>query len=379
MLNHIQMLTETEDGMEIELPDDSIHRHWLYGFIARHPQLKISKGSTLEHDRRSSCTPTAINEYFDVLEELMAKNDYPPSMIANFDETMIDSSKSRPKVVTNKECKIAYSAENDALPHITLGVTIFADGSHAKTLVIYPNVYLPTEVDESSLSQEKNLVYAGQEKGWINSQIFEEYCQKVIINEFADRAARFPPNQRRLLLLDGHSSRANPDLLELLNSKGIDVLTFVSHSSHVLQPLDLLVFGEFKKQLRAGSSALRRLTLPEKRAWMLSNAKKAMHMSFFEEYVKTSFAKAGVFPLNRAHVLKHPGIGVALADSPESPSKTLRKKRNAVDINCRVISSDTTIAELRARPERSKSPSAKNNKQRKLQEDTVPHSPVADI
>jgi hypothetical protein len=374
------MLAETEDGMEIELPADSIHRHWLYGFVARHPQLKIGKGSTLEHDRRNSCTPTAINEYFDVLEELMAKNEYPPSMIANFDETMIDSSKSRPKVVTSKECKIAYSAENDALPHITLGVTIFADGSHAKTLVIYPNVYLPAEVDESSLAQEKNLLYAGQEKGWINSQIFEEYCRKVIINEFASRAEHFPPNQRGLLLLDGHSSRANPDLLELLKSKGVDVLTFVSHSSHVLQPLDVLVFGEFKKQLRAGSSALRRLTLPEKRVWMLSNAKKALHMSFFEDYVKKSFTKAGVFPLNRAHVLKHPGIGVALADSPESPTKSSRKKRNAVDINCRVITSDEAIAELRARPEKmKKSSSTKSNKQRKIQEDSVPHSQLDDI
>lgn len=92
----------------------------------------------MESDRTKYVTPTTIGNFFDKLEELNEVGKYSSTMIANFDETMIQCTAQRLVVVGHADAEALYSTQPTEMPHITLGVCVFADGSHAPYLVIYP-------------------------------------------------------------------------------------------------------------------------------------------------------------------------------------------------------------------------------------------------
>lgn len=57
-----------------------------------------------------------------------------------------------------------------------------------------------------------------------------------------------PSNEHRVLLvLDNHSSHLYMETLNLAKENGIVMLSFPPHCSHKVQPLDVSVFGHFKK------------------------------------------------------------------------------------------------------------------------------------
>jgi hypothetical protein len=49
-----------------------------------------------------------------------------------------------------------------------------------------------------------------------------------------------------LLLCDGHCSHVSLDVISFARSNGITILKFPSHTTHVLQPLDVSVFTPLK-------------------------------------------------------------------------------------------------------------------------------------
>ena len=58
-----------------------------------------------------------------------------------------------------------------------------------------------------------------------------------------------------LLILDNHSSHLNFETLNLAKENGIVMLYFQPHCSHKLHPLDVSVFGPFKKYLSGAQDA----------------------------------------------------------------------------------------------------------------------------
>ena len=49
-----------------------------------------------------------------------------------------------------------------------------------------------------------------------------------------------------MLFLDGHGSHISFDLIELARSNNVDLFRLPAHTSHIMQPMDLGVFGPFK-------------------------------------------------------------------------------------------------------------------------------------
>ena len=146
---------------------------------------------------------------------------------------------------------------------MTILPTIFANGDHARTLLIYPSKNLPKELSLEDIVNDPEYVITGRSGGWIDKEIFAQYCEMVVIPFFnQQRLTHNTPNARGLYLLDGHSSRWNVDLMRKFNQNNIDVLTLVSHTSHICQPLDAIVFGVFKsillKELRTQLRAARK-------------------------------------------------------------------------------------------------------------------------
>ena len=57
-------------------------------------------------------------------------------------------------------------------------------------------------------------------------------------------------NQHLLLVMDGYGSHVQFRTLQLFKEINIFVIALPSHTSHVLQPLDVTIFGPYKSYLQ---------------------------------------------------------------------------------------------------------------------------------
>jgi hypothetical protein len=98
------------------------------------------------------------------------------------------------------------------------------------------------------LSDEKwdGAHYNCSVSGWMNSEIFNSWFNEFFIPEAnANRPDGY--DGPIFLILDGHTSHTNIDLIATAHQNNVVLLCLPSHSSHILQPLDINIFGSLKK------------------------------------------------------------------------------------------------------------------------------------
>ena len=86
--------------------------------------------------------------------------------------------------------------------------------------------------------------YGLSPKGWVDTEVFHGWFEK----HFLKYAVSPRP---LLLLLDGHSSHYQLDLLKLARQNKVEVFCLPPHTSHVSQPLDVGVYSPLKSHWRA--------------------------------------------------------------------------------------------------------------------------------
>ena len=106
------------------------------------------------------------------------------------------------------------------------------------------------------------------------------YIETIFIPSVQSRRRQFELYDRwALLLVDWHSSRANPDLMQLCLESGIQVRSFVSHSSHMCQVLDRGIFRAFKTSITSMKSRKSYKKPVEWRREMMGHAVTAMRIA----------------------------------------------------------------------------------------------------
>src|SRR3989338_6101533 len=211
---------------------------------------------------------------------------------------------------------------------------------------------IPLKQFLAELETEPTLIdsfsYAGQPSGWIDKPIFADIVKKTLISEFEQRRRSLGPgseNQWGILYVDGHTSREQPEVLEILREHKIDVISFVAHASHLLQPLDLWVFLMLKESLessRAQFSASR----PEQRMQMLRELEKALAFACMKSNILKSFQLSGIYPVKPSAVLADQ---FGSAPKQEEAASSDKQKRNYININGKLLTASEIVEALRAR------------------------------
>lgn len=88
-----------------------------------------------------------------------------------------------------------------------------------------------------------------QPKAWMTNILFQKWMLHFIHS--VPELYGISPTSRHLLILDGHKSHVSLDVIRIAKAKGLDLLTFPSHTSHAMQPLDVTCFKPFKQSFRA--------------------------------------------------------------------------------------------------------------------------------
>lgn len=344
-----QIRNSRSKNLPVEKEEKPISIPWARKFLRQRENLDFKPVKRLERKRIEASDPTIVNQFFDTLTDFFDRYHYHPNLIANYDETHLSPGTNIKKQVTlpNKSAVVPIPPKGY---HVTLGVLIFADGSHGEPLVIIPGKKLPPDIEgylhDASVSTSAN--------GWITREIFQDYIQKVVIEEFRKRRTILGDrNAHCLLFVDPHNSRESVDALNSLRSNNIDTIALPSHLSHLIQPLDQRVFPVFKQKFRANFNTPRKST----RATLRVAIFKALGSSLWDAlnpiYVRESFELTGLFPLNREKILRSKLMPEEKCQKPiiDAPKKRKRKSR-WVPISGQILTSTEIINELKKREEK---------------------------
>ena len=122
-------------------------------------------------------------------------------------------------------------------------------------------------------------------------------------------------NKRVLLVLDGHGSRKTARAMLYLQKFGIDVLVFPGHSTHIMQPFDVVTVAALKAQLRKelflSNLQIQRGEMPAfcdsavaVRRWVLvSSFLEAVRKTVTLKTSQSAFRTTGLVPVNPARPL----------------------------------------------------------------------------
>ena len=176
----------------------------------------------------------------------------PTSSIFNLDETGMQQKGNRlrnvviPKNVDARVRKITAANEY----HVTLVATIFADGSRLPPFFILPGqrksaeprFYEPGSENKQLLGTPQGSAFSMSESGYMTDEIWQTEFVPYLVRHVNMR--RSNSMQWALGVCDGYGSHTmTAEALEMLLSNRIHLLCMPSHTSTVLQPLDVTVFA----------------------------------------------------------------------------------------------------------------------------------------
>ena len=105
--------------------------------------------------------------------------------------------------------------------------------------------------------------------------------------------------------MDGHNSHYTLEFLEYAKKRNIVVLCYPAHTTHVLQGLDVAVFGAFKVYWTQATQTVERETgLKVTKDTFLKPLWEAWIKAFTPHNIRKAFARTGVWPLNRGAILE---------------------------------------------------------------------------
>jgi hypothetical protein len=271
----------------------SCNPNWWARFRKRHPHIQTVYTRQISRDRYTALTPEAARVWFDAVAEARSAHDYLPFDIWNMDETGfgVGDGQSTAAVVN------VYEGNSNKVIHgrqewLTSVECVNAAGRMISPMIIYKGQTL----DEGSLPDPapEGWKFECSHKGWSNDYLGFKWLTEV----FDPQTRPEDPNRRRLLILDGHSSHTTGKFIEFCMKNGIELLLLPPHSTHLLQPLDICIFGPLKsylQQMTDGYSALTNANFL--RSHWTEMYIKAREKAFRTSNINSAWRSAGLWPL----------------------------------------------------------------------------------
>ena len=137
---------------------------------------------------------------------------------------------------------------------------------------------------------------AAQPHAWMTKELFLNW-----LHHFACFVpGGVSPENRHLLIFDGHGSHVVVTTIEKARMLGIDLLTLPTHTSHKLQPLDVSVFSPFKTYFKYERAAwmAKYPGIEIKRAELAELGSKSLQKALSSSNIIGGFKRTGIWPIN---------------------------------------------------------------------------------
>jgi hypothetical protein len=188
---------------------------------------------------------------------------------------------------------------------------IAASGRVWMIVLIYKDMSQSSNANENSIPVTTELrmtrstiptYYASTANGFITNELW-----KQIIVALVGRLSPFMQTKPALLLLDRHSTHMELSSINLLLDSDIQPLYLPAHTTHMLQPLDDVIFGSFKLKMhiKRDHERIRRLLCGESLHSIIEDIITEEKSNVFEKQViKAGFQNTGIWPFDKELISK---------------------------------------------------------------------------
>lgn len=283
-------------------------RDWIQGFLKRNLHISVRKPEAISIQRITGFNKTEVTKFFNNLEEVMSKTSFSPQDIYNIDETGITTVQETEKVLATKGQKRVGSLTSwERGRTITVICCMSAVGNFIPPMIIYPRKRHSPQLEKDG---PLGAVYENSNNGWTNEELFVKWLQHFV--------KTVAPSKEKpvLLILDNHYSHSTLESYNFCREHFITIVSIPPHTSHMLQPLDVVFYGPLKKaynrecDLYIKSHNLQKIT-PYDVAGLFNKA--YMRVASIEKGT-SGFASTGIFPLN-PHKFKDEDF-IIVSDAP---------------------------------------------------------------
>jgi hypothetical protein len=277
-------------------PPPTVGKVWTTRFIQRHGYTKRLQ-KKLDSNRQASEDITRVTTYFQQLQEVIQTNGIPPDDIWNMDETGFRIGIGKDALIITKRKRAHLFSMPENRESATAIEAISAGGMHIPAFLILSGQvhmsqwYQQPELDDATVISLSATGYTNDEISFAWLQHFHRYATAI--------------SSKRLLILDGHGSHHTIEFIEFCNKHNIIPFAMPPHLTHLLQPLDVVVFQPYKHyhskaldlMVRDGVTNITKLEF-------LSCIQDVRKQAFKRTTIHSAFKKTGIYPLNPQPIIQ---------------------------------------------------------------------------
>jgi hypothetical protein len=293
-----------------EIAKERVSERWVSRFLTRHRSLIPKWTEAMDRVRHAADSGARYKAYFEELHRVMDKYGIEPQHTYNMDEKgfllgVIGKSKRIFSKIAWERGGVKTNIQDGNREWVTCVATICGDGTHIPSLLIFASKNLSLQlswvqdIDPTKATEHVTSTLTG----WTNDTIGLDWLESIF-----DRYTKLKAqNSWRLLILDGHGSHLTRAFLAYCMDNRIILFFYPPHSTHTLQPLDVVMFRSLSHHYRLGLSyRVQRSAglLPVKKMDFYLLFYTAWRASFTKANILKAFEACGVWPKNPEPVLK---------------------------------------------------------------------------
>ncbi|XP_076135340.1 uncharacterized protein LOC143117477 [Alosa pseudoharengus] len=276
--------------------EKGLSKMWWTRFRARHPTVASRRPDPLDRERVHGATVARVDELFRICQALYQQHGFggTPAQIYNCDETGFgDKGHSRQRVLCRKGQRHVYAQQVTTRDHVTVHCCANAAGESIPPFIIFQGCLPSTAY---SLEGPSNALYGVSERGYMDSDLFVKWLGHFIKHARQERPL--------LLFMDQHEAHVGKGVVDFCRANQVEVVCLPAHTTHVLQPLDVAVYGSLKAAFSrlAREMGLVRGDLVLGKRHFSAVLKYAVEQACTPNTIKSGFRSTGLFPLDRTAV-----------------------------------------------------------------------------
>ena len=275
-------------------PPPVVSEQWSRRFLSRHPEYFIRKQPTIDVNRKNAHQPEDIHNWFERYQAVCNEYKIEIGDIYNFDETGFRIGVGRDQwIITRDPNRQSYLGSSTNRELVTVCETISGDGADLRPMIIVPGI-IHQAVWYANTSIPDNYLVGTSETGYTNDELtmkwlvhFERFSSLRQIGTF------------RLLLLDGYGSHCTKEFIDYCDSHKVIPFCLPPHSSHLLQPLDVVVFQPYKHYHAEAVEAATRTGCGDfNKVEFLDRIDSIRQQTFKKSTITAAFRATGLIPYN---------------------------------------------------------------------------------
>jgi hypothetical protein len=211
---------------------------WFLSFCNRHPEISLRRPEATSMSRVIGFNEKQVKGFYEILKEEMTKYEVDASRIWNVDESGLTSVHKPPKIMAIKGMKqVGKLTSGERGKTITVICCFNAAGTYVPPTMIFPRKNMNDRLMKGAPPNTLGLTSAS---GWINEEIF------IIWLKHFNKHVKPSKDRKHIIILDGHSSHKSLEAIETARDSGIVLISLPPHTTHRMQPLDLVFYGPLK-------------------------------------------------------------------------------------------------------------------------------------